>query len=1188
MKKLIAVLALITLLGSALLMIAVMGASADDPRLLETPTATAAALTPTVTMTSATTPTSTLTPTATVTLTATATLTPTATPTVTATTTPTATATATVTPTATFSPTLTPTSTFTPTATATATLTPTATATITPTATSTATPTVAPVGPDVVINEVEYDAVQSGTDAAYEWVELYNNASAPLELAGWTMGDNMATDAIPTVTVPAYGFVVIAAAEDFYTNYPGFTGSIVFVADGRIGNGLGNDGDRLVLRDGAGTIMDQMSYGTDATVFDPPCSDVAAGHSLEREPMGSDTDQADDFVERAFPSPGGAPIPTPTPTPTATPPPAAPLLISELCYDGAIPSTEGDEFVEVFNPSGDAVDLSFYKVGDEETQGKGEGMVRFPPQTTIGPQGLVVVAKNAAQFYDRFGFYPDFEARVSGADYADTPTVPNMVKHTAWASGGWALSNSGDEMVLLGPADQIVDAVVYKAGDYAAVGVSGKISAPAPRSLQRVGAGDSNDMNADFAIAEPNPGSLTDLPSPPPSPPPPAPLPGGMWAYFGCLHSHSTYSDGSGPPRYAYAVARANGLHFLALTDHSHYLDDAWWADTLAQAEAAAVDGAFVALRGFEWTHREVGHINVFETEGYPSRDDPSYDSLSEFYAWLAAQPGAVAQFNHPFADSDFHDFAYDPAADAAIVLQELGNGSRNQYFTFEGAYLRSLYAGWRVGAANNGDTETPDWGADTPHRTGVVAPALTKEAILEALRARRTFATEDSNLALALRVGDAWMGSTIAESPVITFAVDVGDPDGESVALELFDRGLIVASASFSGAALHTWTPTAPGAAGHFYFVKATQADGDTAYTSPIWVEGVAPADAVLLNEFMPAPYGRDWDGDGTADYNDEWIELYNAGPAVVGLGGWQLDDEADGGSGPYTIPADQTLPPGGFLVLFKKDSGVSLNNDEDWVRLIRPDGTVADEVHYTRSPGYDRSFSRSVDGGGHWTADYAVTMGAPNHPLPPPPPQPGPALVTIAETKTMAKETLVTVEGQVTAPPGVFAETSFYMQDATAGTLVYLREGDCPELSEGDRVRITGQVWDYYEEREMRVAKPEDIQRLGEGEPLQPSVIKTGEVDEAHEGLLVQIVGEITGWDRGALHLDDGSGEAKVYIKEATGIERPWVEKGEIYSVIGIVSQYQDEHELLPRYQSDVSLWPGMLPTTGGESPD
>jgi hypothetical protein len=169
---------------------------------------------------------------------------------------------------------------------------------------------------------------------------------------------------------------------------------------------------------------------------------------------------------------------TPTTTITPTPPPAVPLLISEVCYDGTVPETEGDEFVEVFNPTGDVVDLSAYKIGDEETKGKGEGMYQFPPGTTIGPQGLIVIAKNAAQFQARFGFYPDFEALVSGVAYADTPTVPNMEKYAPWATGSWALSNTGDEMLLLGPADAIVDAIAYKSGDYAAVGVNGHVSAP--------------------------------------------------------------------------------------------------------------------------------------------------------------------------------------------------------------------------------------------------------------------------------------------------------------------------------------------------------------------------------------------------------------------------------------------------------------------------------------------------------------------------------------------------------------------------------------------------------------------------------------------------------------------------------------------------------------------------------------
>ena len=106
-----------------------------------------------------------------------------------------------------------------------------------------------------------------------------------------------------------------------------------------------------------------------------------------------------------------------------------------------------------------------------------------------------------------------------------------------------------------------------------------------------------------------------------------------------------------------------------------------------------------------------------------------------------------------------------------------------------------------------------------------------------------------------------------------------------------------------------------------------------------------------VTLNEFMPDP-ASDWNGDGTANQDDEYIELFNAGPAPVDLGGWMLDDVDDsqggvrrsrpGRSRPFVIPAGTVVDPGGFVVFFRSDTGVTLNNDGDWVRLLRPDAVV------------------------------------------------------------------------------------------------------------------------------------------------------------------------------------------------------------------------------------------------------
>ena len=170
-------------------------------------------------------------------------------------------------------------------------------------------PLIGASSPTLLISEVLYDAL--GAEPAEEWIELYNNASSPIELTDWTISDNLSTDVIsPTVTIPVGGVIVIAASEDFYISYPDFPGAIVFVADGRIGNGLGNGGDRLMLKDDEGMVIDQMSYGADTTAFDPACLDVAAGHSLERSPVNVDTDTAGDWIDQESPNPGTVTIPT--------------------------------------------------------------------------------------------------------------------------------------------------------------------------------------------------------------------------------------------------------------------------------------------------------------------------------------------------------------------------------------------------------------------------------------------------------------------------------------------------------------------------------------------------------------------------------------------------------------------------------------------------------------------------------------------------------------------------------------------------------------------------------------------------------------------------------------------------------------------------------------------------------------
>jgi len=335
------------------------------------------------------------------------------------------------------------------------------------------------------------------------------------------------------------------------------------------------------------------------------------------------------------------------------------------------------------------------------------------------------------------------------------------------------------------------------------------------------------------------------------------------------------------------------------------------------------------------------------------------------------------------------------------------------------------------------------------------------------------------------------------------------------------------------------------------------------------------------------------------------EWIELWNGSGLAVDLGGWTLDDAAEATaaslstSKPYVIPAGRVIEPGGFLLFFRRQTGLTLNNDGDTVRLLGPDGAVLDAFTYDSSPGADVSWSRAGDGRPRWTRAYPPSPGSSNQPPPPTPtphpPSPGLAQsaaihVSLETARGYAAQTWVIVEGQVTVPPPLFG-SSIYIQDHTGGMLVYLNDGGYPPLGVGDWLRVRGRTSDSHGERRILVSNPEDLWRTGAGTPVSPLLVRSGEVDEAHEGLLVWLFAPVQRWGSADIILDDGSGEARVYIRDSVGFERPQVAAGEIWSVVGIVSQYAlsrpfvGGYRLLPRYARDLSNGPLFLPVTGGQ---
>jgi hypothetical protein len=136
------------------------------------------------------------------------------------------------------------------------------------------------------------------------------------------------------------------------------------------------------------------------------------------------------------------------------------LVISEVLYNEVGSPTTG-EWVEIFNTGPAAINLTNYKVGDEETSGTtpatGEGMYQFPAGAMIAPGQVQIVTNDADRFFTVYGFLPTYE--ITGTN----GTIPNMTQYAVWDPDGTSIAgaNGGDEVLLLDSMDSLLDAVSW-------------------------------------------------------------------------------------------------------------------------------------------------------------------------------------------------------------------------------------------------------------------------------------------------------------------------------------------------------------------------------------------------------------------------------------------------------------------------------------------------------------------------------------------------------------------------------------------------------------------------------------------------------------------------------------------------------------------------------------------------------
>ncbi len=506
-------------------------------------------------------------------------------------------------------------------------------------------------------------------------------------------------------------------------------------------------------------------------------------------------------------------------------------------------------------------------------------------------------------------------------------------------------------------------------------------------------------------------------------------------AYFGQLHSHTQYSDGSGTLasalEYIKGLNASANIQFVAFTDHSNYFDKSgaanpegalydmskatdysrglWSEYKGAIADFNAVNGStLLALGGFEMTWSGgPGHINTFNTAGIVSRNNTVLNNktadsgMKAYYALLSQAEGAesISQFNHPGKTfGNFSDFAYyDPVIDSRIYMVEVGNGEgqigAGGYYPSYEQYIMALDKGWHLAPTNNQDNHKGRWGNANDARDVIITDDFSEAGIYEAIRAMRMYSTEDKNLELTYTVNGLMMGSSIKTEEVsdkLLLEVTVTDPDKT----DTISKVEVVVN---SGKVVHTWNDPAELAKGilsvsldpdySYYFIRVTQGDGDLAVTSPVWVGDTLKLGVSNLVSGTATPVTNEELTLTATLFNSEDADAtvksltYTIGNTVIGV------DKGTDGKG-YTLAKSSTLdipfkytPTTARVFTVQVTAVVEQNNKEyTFTKTIELDVLDADSLVYI---GIDAShYNEYVNGNykdsmgnfGNLAAEYSV----------------------------------------------------------------------------------------------------------------------------------------------------------------------------------------------------------------------
>ncbi|MBI1791454.1 MAG: hypothetical protein HYR60_28330, partial [Acidobacteria bacterium] len=306
------------------------------------------------------------------------------------------------------------------------------------------------------------------------------------------------------------------------------------------------------------------------------------------------------------------------------------------------------------------------------------------------------------------------------------------------------------------------------------------------------------------------------------------------------IHRHTDISwdgnrDGSLDDAYRYALDAAS-LDFLGVCDHQAGQSIPYnWFRIQKAVDLFTIQGKFAPLYSYE---RSLpfpnGHRNVlFARRGHPILEIPEaerrgQEGAAKLYAYLRRLGGLTTSHTSATgAGTDWRD-----SDETLEPVVEIYQGYRTNYEGPDGPRPTGVREAMRFGAGfvqnawakgiKLGVQSSSDHVSTHISYAAVLLERLDREAILEAFRARRSYAATD-NLILDFQGSGAAFSAYVHGTAPIARAV-------------LIRNNRVIYTAPGTGPEMHFRYTGAESGSG-YYYLRVEQVDGQIAWSSPLWV---------------------------------------------------------------------------------------------------------------------------------------------------------------------------------------------------------------------------------------------------------------------------------------------------------------------------------------------------------------